>query len=454
MWKWILIILIWLGGERAAFAEGVASHGDPIAPTLLALSAILIAAKLGGEIFERLKLPSVLGELIGGIVLGNLVLINPAWSFFEPLRISPLEADWAVAIDSLARIGVIVLLFEVGLESTVKGMMKLGSTSMLVAVLGVIAPFVLGFGASWLFIRELPAGLHGQVPQDFSLNYIHLFIGAVLCATSVGITARVFKDLGKLQLNEAQIILGAAVIDDVLGLIVLASVAGVVSAAQAGLPLELVSIVSLTARAVLFLGGTLVLGVFLVPRILKQISRLKVSGLVLVSSLVFAFLLAYAADAAGLAPIVGAFAAGLLLEQVYFRGFREEIQLEDLIRPVSSFLVPVFFVMMGIQVRLESFMNLPVLGLAAGLTVAAILGKQICGLGVREKSIDRLTIGVGMIPRGEVGLIFASIGKSLKVVDDFTYSAIVIMIIVTTLITPPLLKLTLSRKEKVAVMTR
>ena len=166
------------------------------------------------------------------------------------------------------------------------------------------------------------------------------------------------------------------------------------------------------------------------------------------SSLVFCFGLAYLAGLSGLAPIVGAFAAGLVLEEVHFHGFREEIQIEQLIKPVSTFLVPIFFVMMGIQVRLETFANLPILGLAAGLTIAAIIGKQICGLGVLDQSLDRLSIGVGMIPRGEVGLIFASIGKSLKVIDDATFSAVIIMVIITTLITPPIMKWALERNKR------
>jgi Kef-type K+ transport system membrane component KefB len=168
----------------------------------------------------------------------------------------------------------------------------------------------------------------------------------------------------------------------------------------------------------------------------------------LISALLFAFVLSYLANAAGLAAIVGAFAAGLILEEVHFRGFREEIHLEQLLKPIATFLVPIFFVLMGIQVRLETFANLSVLGVAAGLTIAAIIGKQICGLGVLEKGLDRLTVGVGMIPRGEVGLIFASIGKGLKVIDDATFSAVVIMVIVTTLITPPVLKVTLARAKK------
>jgi Kef-type K+ transport system membrane component KefB len=274
---------------------------------------------------------------------------------------------------------------------------------------------------------------------------VHMFVGAVLCATSVGITARVFKDLGRLQTREAQIILGAAVIDDVLGLIVLAVVSGVISSAELGQPVQLTALARLTGLALGFLGGSLLAGKFLVPKLLGGLARARTSGVMLVSALVLAFGLAYLARAAGLAAIVGAFAAGLLLEEVHFRRFREEITIHMLIRPISTLLVPIFFVLMGIQVRLETFANPSVLGVAAGLTVAAILGKQVCGLGVVMKGVDRLTIGAGMIPRGEVGLIFASIGKGLGVVDSATFSAIVIMVIITTLIAPPALKWTLAR---------
>jgi Kef-type K+ transport system membrane component KefB len=203
----------------------------------------------------------------------------------------------------------------------------------------------------------------------------------------------------------------------------------------------------LVTVAILFLGVSLLVGQYLVPRILKQLWKLRTGGVMLISALLFAFLMSYLAGAAGLAPIVGAFAAGLLLEQVHFHGFREDITIEQLLRPVATFLVPVFFVLMGIQVHLETFANLSVLGIASGLTLAAVIGKQVCGLGVLERGLDRLSVGVAMIPRGEVGLIFAGIGRTLKVIDDATFSAVVIMVITTTLVTPPILKFTLARRE-------
>ena len=439
-----IMVIVFAACSCAPEAGG---HTDPVASVLLALIVILAAAKIGSAVFESLGQPAVLGELISGVLLGNLILFSPSWSFFEPLRVTSIQENWAVVIDSLARLGVIILLFEVGLESTVRGMMKVGISSLLVAVLGVIVPFVLGFGVSWLFIQELPSSLAAHVPADFSLNYVHMFVGAVLCATSVGITARVFKDLGKLQTKEAQIILGAAVIDDVLGLIVLAVVSAIITAATIGQPLEIWALLRLIGVAMLFLGGSLALGVYLIPKIMPQLARLRTSGMMLTSALLFAFALSYLAHSSGLAAIVGAFAAGLILEEVHFQAFREEITVEQLVKPVATFLVPIFFVLMGIQVRLETFADLSVLGLAGGITLTAIIGKQICSLGVLEKGLDRLTVGVGMIPRGEVGLIFASIGKSLEVIDDATFSAIVIMVIATTLITPPLLKITLRRWE-------
>jgi len=421
---------------------------DPVAPTLIALIVILASAKIGSELFERLNQPAVLGELLAGVVLGNLVLIHPSWNFFEPLRLASGAPDWAIVVDQLSRIGVVILLFEVGLESTVQGMLKVGGSSFLVAVVGIIAPFGLGYAVSWLMIRELPAGLVPIVPPGFSLQYVHLFIGAVLSATSVGITARVLKDLGKMQRKESQIILGAAVIDDVLGLLILAVMAGVIAAAESGQPPEVLAIVKLAAAALVFLVGSLVLGATVVPRIMTRLARLRTSGVMLISSLLLAFGLSYIAAIIGLAPIVGAFAAGLILEEAHFRGFRDEITVEKLLRPIATMLVPIFFVVMGIGVRLETFSNTGVLGLAAGLTIAAILGKQVCGFGVIERGLDRLSVGVGMIPRGEVGLIFAGIGRALKVIDDGTFSAIVMMVMLTTVCTPPVLKYTLARWDR------
>lgn len=423
-------------------------HSDPIAPVLLMLMVILAAAKICGEISERLGQPSVLGELLAGILLGNIVLLNPDWTLFESLRESAISAEPAVIVDALARLGVILLLFEVGLESTVAEMKNVGKASLWVAAAGVIAPFILGFGASWLFISEVPSDIARLVPADFGVINIHIFIGATLCATSVGITARVFKDLGKLQIREAKIILGAAVIDDVLGLIILAAVSAIVASAMTGAPLSAFGLARIAVISIGFLVLSIFVGVKLIPRIMTLLAKLRSDGIMVISALLFCFLLSWLADEAGLAAIVGAFAAGLILEEVHFRDFRERISMHELIRPITTFFVPIFFVLMGIRVRLEMFASLQVLGLAAALTIAAIIGKQICGLAIREKGIDKISIGVGMIPRGEVGLIFAGIGKSLNVVDDALFSAIVIMVTLTTFAAPPILRWSLGRWEK------
>jgi Kef-type K+ transport system membrane component KefB len=345
-------------------------------------------------------------------------------------------------IEGLARLGVIILLFEVGLESTVRDMLKVGWPSLFVAVLGVAAPFALGW---WTGALLLP---------DRSV-YVHVFLGATLTATSVGITARVLKDLGHSQSREARVILGAAVIDDVLGLVILAVVSGVITAADAGGTLSTGAIVLILVKALGFLVGALALGLVISPRLFGFASRLRGSGVLLATALVFCFALAYLASFIGLAAIVGAYAAGLILERVHYRDLaqREEQELEHIIQPISQFLVPVFFVLMGMRVGLEPFARPEILGLAALLSAAAVIGKQVCSIGATGGGLDRITIGLGMIPRGEVGLIFASIGLGLSVngepiVDDAIYSAVVIMVVITTMATPPALKWSLGRTKR------
>jgi Kef-type K+ transport system membrane component KefB len=420
-------------------SQAGAGQSDPVATILLGITVILGAAKLGGEAFERIGQPAVLGELVAGVVMGNLVLVNPEWTFFEPLRAHEITEHWAVVVDAIARIGVLLLLFEVGLETTVGEMRKVGLSSLLVALAGVVAPFVLGYFASSLFIREVPPSILAMSPS-FAISNIHLFIGAILCATSVGITARVLKDLGRIQTPEARIILGAAVIDDILGLVILAVVGGIVSAAETGREVGAAQIAGVILTAVAFIAGALIAGSTIVPRFVRAAALFRTKGMMLVTAVFICFLISWLANLAGLAGIVGAFAAGLILDDVHFSRFGEKQSLSEMLTPVTTLFVPVFFVLMGIQVRIEAFANLTVLGIAAGLTVAAFAGKQVCGLVVRERGLDRTMIGLGMVPRGEVGLIMAAIGKSLGVVDDALFSAVVIMVMVTTLVTPPLLK--------------
>jgi Kef-type K+ transport system membrane component KefB len=308
-----------------------------------------------------------------------------------------------------------------------------------VAFLGVVGPLVLGSAVSALLLPGASI-------------YTHVFIGSALTATSVGLTARVLRDLKRSESREGRIILGAAVIDDVLGLVVLAAVAGIIRAANTGGVVSALAIGIIVGKAAGFLATAVLLGGFLTPRLFQAAFRLRGTGLLIVSALVVCFLFAYAAAEAGLAPIVGAFAAGLVLEPVHYRqvtGAEGEHQLEDLLAPVTFFLVPVFFVLMGLRVDLSGFGHLDIVALALALTVAAILGKQACGLGV-DKGLDRLSVGIGMIPRGEVGLIFANLGLGLRiqgrsVLDRSTFSAIVIVVILTTIVTPPTLRWSLSR---------
>jgi len=407
--------------------------GAPIAHLVLALAVILAAAKLGGDVAVRLKQPAVLGELVAGVVLANLDLVGVTW-------FRSLTGD--LTLDVLAQLGVLILLFEVGLESTVRDMMKVGVTATLVAVLGVITPFALGWGVGALLLPGHSA-------------YAHAFLGATLTATSVGITARVLKDLGKAQLPEARVILGAAVIDDVLGLVILAVVAGVIESAETGAALSVAATGVVVAKAALFLFGALAIGVVLSPRLFAAAARLRGRGVLLATALIACFVLASLAAAIGLAAIVGAYAAGLILEDVHWQEFarRGEQRLEDLVRPIAEFLVPVFFVLMGMRVELRAFAHSGIAGLVLLLTLAAIAGKQACALGALGGRLDRLSIGIGMIPRGEVGLIFASIGMTLtlhgeQIVDVGIYSAVVIMVIVTTLVTPPALAWSLARGER------
>jgi Na+:H+ antiporter len=401
-------------------------NASPVITVLLALAAVLLAAKVGGDIMVRLRQPEVLGELIVGIILGNLTLLGIQAFHF-------LRQD--LVLEILSELGVILLLFEVGLHTTIPDMLRVGGSAFLVAVLGVITPFFLGWGVGAYFL-----------PQTESL--VHVYLGATLTATSVGITARVLIDLKRVTTDEAKIVLGAAVIDDVLGLMVLATVGGVIAAAEAGRGVEVGSIARVLGLSLGFLLVAVTLGRMIVPYYFHVVSRLRSEGILLATSLIMCFGFASLAGLAGLAPIVGAFTAGLILEPVHYRELsarHDDVSIEELISPLVNFLVPIFFVTMGSRVNLLDFARGDILAFALVLTLAAIVGKQVCGLGVLKKGVDRIAVGLGMIPRGEVGLIFASIGASLMlhgkpIVDSATYGAVVIMVVVTTLVTPPLIK--------------
>ena len=371
---------------------------------LLGLVVVWLAAKLAGEGMERIGQTAVLGELLAGVLIGpgGLGLVR--------------ESE---VIHALAELGVLILLFEVGLESDLGRLLRAGLQATLVAVVGVALPFAAGFGVMQAF---------GHPPL------LAVFVGATLTATSVGITARVLADLGRLQDEAAAVVLSAAVVDDILGLIILATVTGV---AQTG-GVSAGSIALLAAKALVFLAVALALGRRLAPGLLGWIGRLQARGTLIVYSLVFAMTLAALADRIGLATIIGAFAAGLVLATTERRA-----HIEERVKPVADLLVPVFFVTIGMKVEpalLNPFGEEAALGMALLLTAVAIVSKLATGLAVYRKTVRRWVMGVGMVPRGEVGLIFAGAGLAAGVIDGGLYSALVVAVMLTTFVAPPWLK--------------
>ncbi len=424
-----LQIVFWCLGfvstaAAASTFEPEAAADSEFGPLLVGLAVLVAGAKLGGVVIRKWGQPSVLGELLFGIVLANLAPI-----FFGEVGIEFVRANETLRF--LAQIGVLLLLFDVGLETDLSAFLKVGGSAALVAVIGVIAPLSLGWVAARWFLPESPM-------------LAHVFIGATLSATSVGITVRVLKDLSVTGRPEGQTIIGAAILDDVLGLIVLAVVAGSVSGAASGTtPVSAASIAAIVLKAVGFLGITVVLGHFLSRKIVRLATLSGEHGLLLIVGVALCFTFAYMAELVGLADIIGAFAAGVFLDP-YGRGIyskEEETTLRELLEPLSDVLVPLFFVLMGLQVNLTGFTEPSVLALGLVLIAAAVLGKLACVAGVIRHGIRRLPVAIGMIPRGEVGLIFAGVGASLTlegspILSENVYSAIVVMVVVTTLITP------------------
>lgn len=397
------------------------SVSDPVSRLGLATAVILIAAKIGGDLAVRAKQPSVLGELVAGVVLGSLPI--PALGY---LRDDP-------SVDMLARIGVLVLLFQVGLESTVREVLSVGVAAGRVAALGTIGSLACGWLAAVLTMPGAP-------------TMVHLFVAASITATSIGISARVLKDAGATKTREAHTILGAAVIDDVFGLVLLAIISGVVVRAGAGGAIGAWRLLLLVGKTIGFLALALVLGRALSPSIFRATARLRAEGALVAAGLSFCFLLAWASDLIGLAPIVGAFTAGLVLEEDHSALFveRGERSLSDRMEPISSWLVPIFFVLMGMRADVRALGDPATLALAVALSVAAIVGKLTSALGAPAGS-DRLAIALGMVPRGEVSLVFANLGLSLKLggaplLAMHQYSALVGVVVVTSLLTPVVLR--------------
>jgi Kef-type K+ transport system membrane component KefB len=445
-------------------------HGDKFAPIYILLFFIITGAVLGRFLAVKLNQPEVLGELIAGVVIGiilfqfnspimtlirhqddvnkivqssltenvtweNAVRQNlPEESFkeggygIEMIKIMespefPGYTNTVEAVFFLSGFGVLILLFAVGLESNVQDMMKVGGPAFTTAVTGVVVPSVLGYFTAKFML------------PDHDPNF-YLFTGAALCATSVGITARVFKDMGKLNIPEAKIVLGAAVIDDILGLIVLAVVAGIISSGS----FEISTAGFILLKAVLFLGITLYIGTKFLRQQIKIAAIIENKNIRLLFPFALLVLLAWISDKIGLASIVGAFTAGLIIKEEYFNDALKDKHrsVKSVIEPIETIFAPIFFVIMGLQVDLSAFVNFNILGVALALTAVAIFGKLVSG--IFAKGMDKKIIGIGMVPRGEVGLIFASIGKSIGVLDGTLFSGIIIIVILTTFITPPALK--------------
>lgn len=448
-------------------------HGDPIAPVILGVTGILLFAIIGRFAARRFGQPTVLGELLMGILLGNIawmmgvdliVVLREGPRVFEIVNqtLAGVPVDQvaialfgdqtgqeitriitspqggqvmqvAQTVDVFSRYGVIFLLFMVGLEADLDEMWAVGADSVRVAILGVLVPFALGF-AALAFLQP-----------DMALSSV-MFIAATLGATSIGITSNVLRETGYNNSTEGHIILGAAVCDDILGLIILAVVSGIVVSGS----VDVSEVAFVILMSSMFLIGVVKLGPWIVRLAANLMGRLDIIEAKMFTSYLFVMVLAWVANLAGLATIIGAFAAGLVLSDSFFsqhespqRGF---IGIRELIMPLEVVLRPIFFILMGIQVKVEAFLSWPVIIVAAGLLIAAVVGKIVCGYGARPTA-NRLVIGIGMLPRGEVGLVFAAIGLTLGVIDDALFSAVVLMVMITTLMAPPILKNLIGRQQ-------
>lgn len=430
-----------------ACAAGAGAVGE----NLLWLALILMSARLFAPLAQRIGFPAVLGELLLGVLLGNLSLFGV--SLFDTIARDPIIAF-------ISELGVIVLLLQIGLETRLADLVKVGQRAMAVGSVGIAVPFVLGaFVAGPLLLPGLTQNAY-------------LFLGATLAATSVGITGRVFRDLDKLGTPAARIVLGAAVIDDVLGLVILAVVTSLVTSGSVSLG----EVSWIIAKAVLFLAGSIWFGRLVAPHSSRWLARLDAGPSMLFAQVLATGLaLAWLSHAIGLAAIIGAFAAGLLFEPFFLkdfdtprivreieplmrspegRGLMDRLmpilakhtghQHEHMIEPIGYFFVPVFFVLTGMQVDLRTMADPAVVAVALGVASAAIAGKLAAGFFAGKAG--KWIVGWGMVPRGEVGLIFAMVGRQLGVMDEAMFSVIIIMVILTTLITPPMLTWLLGRE--------
>lgn len=434
---------------------------DPVSSVILWVTLLFFLGIIGSTVAKKLGQSAVLGELLMGVLVGNL-----GFYFSEPLSIilregpalfevmghvlsgdvgqlvlssghktsqimailsGPYGQDWlkvAYVVDSLSRYGVIFLLFMVGLDSSFNELKRTGRAAIQVALIGVIVPIVLGFLVTWWLVPS----------ASFKAD---LFVAATLSATSIGITARVLRDLSILHTREAKTILGAAMFDDVLGLIILAVVCSLVIHGS----VESLALFKIIGMVGLFFLMAIVAGPWILRLIIGAFSGLDEVNTKLYVSFIFLMALSWLAAQVELATIMGAFVAGMLIHDGLFKKTKtnNNLSIKEILTPFELIFSPLFFILIGMQVKLETFANQSVLILSLGLIVVAIIGKLVSGFGA-NKLDDRILIGIGMLPRGEVGLVFAATGRSMGVISDELFTAIVVMILVTTLIAPPWLK--------------
>jgi Kef-type K+ transport system membrane component KefB len=380
---------------------------------LLVLGVVILTAKLFGAAVRKVGQPAVLGELAAGVVLGRSVLgiLDPS----DPV------------VHALSELGVIVLLLEIGLHTDLRSLLAVGSSSLTVGLAGVVLPFGLGYGVAHAVGLDV-------VPS--------VVCGAALTATSIGISARVLTDLRQLQTKEGQVVLGAAVLDDVIGLVILS----VVSQLASGSSVTPLDVAKTTAIAIGFIVVAIVVGERLVPPLFRLVQRIDDSGELGMVAMAFAMLLAFLAGSAGSALIIGAFAAGLIMHRL-----PQRTDIEAEVTGVGRFFVPFFFAAVGAAVDLGSLANAHVLAIGGALIVVAVVGKFVSGYAPVWFRGNKALVGAAMIPRGEVGLIFAQMGLSTGALDVSLFSAITLMVMVTTFLAPPLLGRLASRAERAAV---
>ena len=381
--------------------------------TTLVLVIILMASKWMAFFFKNLKMPELVGEIMAGVILGNLPLLGVDFDLADQMSKSGF-------LQYAAEFGVVILLFQVGLESSMKELARVGLSSFNVAALGVLIPVL--------------AGVAMANATGFSTGIASWFVGATLAATSVGITAKILGDAGLIKTPSAQVILGAAVIDDVMGILILTVLAGIAATGAVSIS-ELGLII---AKASFFFAGCFFIGRWVLPRFLIFSDLNTSTGFWTAFALWLALAFAQVSALSGLAPIIGSFMAGLVLEEVHFSQTKQIKMkgLQELLRPITDFMLPIFFVGVGAHVKLSVLGDVHTVFIIVLMLVVAMAGKLAAGAGVVGKGFDRIGIGIGMIPRGEVGLVFASFALKNRIMSDGVYSVMVFVVLLTTVLGP------------------